>query len=98
MDINGTKRADNAARPPWPHTLNLEDRQKAMLSGVREVLAFDENQVILLTDSGEICMTGQNLHVIKLMVEDGQLSVEGHVDGIWYNEHKARRAWLRKKP
>ena len=97
MNTNSTKRTENAERTPWPHTFSLEERKKALLSGVREVLAFDENQVVLLTDAGEICMTGQNLHVTKLMVEEGHLAVEGHVDGIWYNEHKARRTWLRKK-
>ena len=36
------------------HTLILENRQHAALTGISEVLAFDENQVVLLTDGGFI--------------------------------------------
>ena len=53
------KEAAKAVRPGMPHALTMENRQKAALSGVSEVLAFDENQVILSTDCGEIALTGE---------------------------------------
>ncbi len=79
------------------HALILENRQRAALTGISEVLAFDENQVVLLTDSGEIALTGEGLHVTKLMLEEGQLTVEGKLDGIFYAQRARRRGLFRRK-
>lgn len=79
-----------------PHSLALENRQKAALAGVNEVVAFDENQVILMTESGEIALTGENLHVTRLMLEEGQLTVEGRLDGIFYTQRPGRRGLFRR--
>lgn len=73
------------------HTLALENRTSAALTGVSEVLAFDENQVILSTDHGEITLNGEGLHVKRLMLEEGQLTVEGKIDGIFYTQRSRRR-------
>lgn len=78
------------------HTLSMENRQKAALTGVSEVLAFDENQVILMTDSGEIALTGEGLHVTRLMLEEGQLTVEGKLDSIFYTQRSSRRSFFRR--
>lgn len=85
----------NAAAPK-PHTLTLENRQKAALSGVSEVLAFDDNQVILSTDHGEIALTGEGLHVTRLMLEEGQLTVEGRIDSLFYTQRSRRRGLFRR--
>lgn len=86
------------AHPParQSHGLQLEDRKRAALTGVQEVLAFDENQVILLTESGEIALTGENLHVTRLMLEEGQLTVEGRLDSIFYSQRREKRGLFRR--
>ena len=84
------------ASPAKAHTLTLENRQRAFLSGVSEVLGFDENQVLLRTENGEIALTGEGLHVTKLMLEEGQLAVEGKIDGIQYSQ-RSKRGFLRRK-
>jgi hypothetical protein len=35
-----------------PHRLTIENRASGTLTGIREVVSFDENQVILDTDQG----------------------------------------------
>lgn len=78
------------------HMLTLDNRRRAALTGVSEVMGFDENQVTLLTESGEVIITGEGLHVTKLMVEDGQLAVEGKIDGILYAQRPRRRSLFRR--
>ena len=90
---------DQAARrpePARPHTLTMENRQQAALTGISEVVAFDENQVVLRTDTGEVALTGEGLHVTRLMLEEGQLSVEGKIDSVFYTQRSHRRGWLRR--
>ena len=47
-------------------------------------------------------LTGQGLHIAKLLLEDGRLEVDGHIDGVIYETPKAaaKRAfswkWLKK--
>ncbi|MBR4429010.1 MAG: YabP/YqfC family sporulation protein [Clostridia bacterium] len=79
------------------HTLALENRQRALLTGVSEVLGVDEGQVVLMTDSGEIVLTGEGLHVTRLMLEEGQLAVEGKIDSVFYTQRTRRRGLLRGK-
>ena len=79
------------------HTLFLENRQQAALTGISEVLAFDENQVVLRTEDGEIALTGEGLHVTRLMLEEGQLTVDGKLDGVFYTQRTRRRGLFRRK-
>ena len=79
------------------HTLAMENRQRALLTGVSEVLGFDEGQVILMTDSGEIALTGEGLHVTRLMLEEGQVAVEGKIDSVFDTQHSRRRGLFRGK-
>lgn len=87
----------NRAAPAKPHTFLMDNRKKAELTGVSEVLSFDENQVSLLTDCGEISLTGENLHVTALMLEEGKMTVEGKVDSVFYLQPARRSGWLSRK-
>lgn len=81
------------------HTLLIDRRNHAVITGVTDVCSFQENEVVLKIDSGEMILTGQNLHIAKLLLEEGQLNVEGHVDGVIYqaqNRHEGKpRFWKR---
>jgi sporulation protein YabP len=83
---------------PVPHRCVLTNRAGAELTGVREVVAFDENQVILDTDLGLLTIKGKELHVSRLTLEKGELDVEGQVDSLVYSSNEAYRragqSWL----
>jgi sporulation protein YabP len=65
---------------------------------VREVVAFDENQVILDTDLGLLTIKGKELHVSRLTLEKGELDVEGQFDSLVYSSNESYRragqSWL----
>ena len=69
----------------------LENRNAASLTGVREVVSFDENQVVMDTDMGLLTIKGKDLHVSRLTVEKGELEVEGQVDSLAYSSNEAYR-------
>ena len=66
------------------HTLTLENREKIFLSGIDEVVSFDERSIVLNTVLGAMSIEGERLHVLSLSLETGQITVEGHVDAIFY--------------
>jgi len=74
-----------------PHKCIMHNRQSANITGVREVISFDENQVVLDTDMGLLTMKGKDLHVSRLTVEKGEVDIEGNVDSLIYSSNEAYR-------
>ena len=74
-----------------PHKCVMQNRQSANITGVREVISFDENQVVLDTDMGLLTMKGKDLHVSRLTVEKGEVDIEGNVDSLTYSSNEAYR-------
>lgn len=74
-----------------PHTCLLQDRAGVSLTGVREVVSFDENQVVMDTDLGLLTLKGKELHVSRLTVERGEVEVDGSVDSLTYSSNEAYR-------
>ena len=62
-------------RMEQPHKLTLEQRQKLVITGVAEVVSFDEDAVLLRTALGTLLVQGQQLQLNLLSVEGGQLAV-----------------------
>ena len=73
------------------HACRLENRNAASLTGVREVVSFDENQVVMDTDMGLLTIKGKDLHVSRLTVEKGEMDVEGQIDSLTYSSNEAYR-------
>ena len=67
-----------------PHALGLQDRRRLTVSGVEDVERFDEGTVVLQTSGGALVVRGSALHVDKLSIEGGELTVSGHVDSLAY--------------
>ena len=67
------------------HACRLENRNAASLTGVREVVSFDENQVVMDTDMGLLTIKGKDLHVNRLSLEKGEIDIEGRTDSLVYS-------------
>ena len=69
-----------------PHSALLKDRQELHLSGVTDVDSFDETGITAYTDIGELSIGGENLHITKLSLESGDVTVEGEVESLVYSD------------
>lgn len=69
-----------------PHKLTLNQREDLTLTGVTEVVSFDDTAVILKTHLGTLNVLGDNLVLKTLSVEGGQVSVSGHICSMVYEE------------
>ena len=74
-----------------PHKIIIENKQRVVVTGVEDMDSFNENEVIYLTSVGMMTITGQDLHVSKLNLEDGQLIVEGVIECADYTDHDEQR-------
>ena len=74
------------------HKMTMVNRKGCTLTGVVDVIAFDENEVILETDMGILMMKGQGLHIKRLTLEQGEVELEGRLDSFLYSEQKSLAA------
>ena len=73
-----------------PHSVTLSEREKLTVTGVEEVLRFDENEVELRTARGTLLVRGEGLHVGRLAIESGELGVDGAVAELVYADEPER--------
>ena len=69
-----------------PHRITLDERARLSVTGVDEVLCFDEDRIVMRTVKGELTVLGEGLHIGKLSLDTGELSVEGKVSELSYEE------------
>lgn len=74
-----------------PHTIKLNERKMLEMSGIDDVVSFDENCITLKTPLGTLTVDGQEMHIQSMDVERGELSVSGRILGLYYVEKAAKK-------
>ncbi len=68
------------------HKISLTDRGLCNINGVCDVLSFDVAEVLLETEQGMLMIKGTDLHVSRLMLDKGEVDVDGRIDSLTYSE------------
>lgn len=68
------------------HDVAMSDRKQATVSGVKEVISFDCNEILLETTKGILGFRGNDLHVKRLTLERGEVDLEGEIDELKYSD------------
>ena len=92
-----SREAKNPEFPLRDHILTMENRRKAIVSGVRDLDSFNEQEIVFAVDNGLVILNGHDLHISKLNLDDGQLVVEGIIIGVEYHEDTPKSGgWFSK--
>ena len=83
------------AEERFPHKLTLNERKSLTMTGVTEVLRFEDTAVVLATALGTALIQGRELKLKTLSLEGGQMAVEGQIDAVSYEEPREGRLWQR---
>jgi len=75
---------DKGANRMAEHSLKLAERRKLELTGVNNVNSFDEEEIVLETGLGHLCVLGQELHIIMLNLDEGKVAIEGNITSLEY--------------
>lgn len=65
--------------------LILENRNRLNISGVLDVLSFDDQIIIVETELGMLTVKGDNLRINKLSIDTSEVIVEGEIISLTYN-------------
>ena len=68
------------------HSLNVENRSRAVVTGVTDVDLFNEQMIVAVTSDGRVTLTGQKLHIDSLNLEEGTMIAQGRIDAIAYDD------------
>lgn len=83
MPIDERKTTNNSI----VQNLVLENREKLSISGVLDVLSFDDQVVIVETELGLLTVKGDNLRINKLSIDTSEVIVEGEIYNLAYSEN-----------
>ena len=76
--------ANGTSGPVPGHRILLEERSRLTITGVTDVLSFDEESVTAETDLGTLTVRGEGLHISRLDLNEGLLRIEGSIDAADY--------------
>ena len=65
----------------------LENRKKLSISGVLDVLSFDDQIIIVETELGLLTIKGEDLRINKLSIDTSETIVNGNIMQIAYSEN-----------
>ncbi|MGB9885780.1 MAG: sporulation protein YabP [Moorellales bacterium] len=70
------------------HQLSLSDRRELTVSGVTHVDHYHGREVVVATSLGFLVVTGEELSIEHLNLEDGILKLKGLISGLTYSEQE----------
>ena len=70
--------------------LVLENRNKLNVTGVKDVLSFDDEVIIMETELGLLTIKGEKLKINKLSIDTGDVIVEGEISNLGYSDHSKK--------
>ena len=71
--------------------LILENRGKLSISGVNDVLSFDDEVVMVETELGLLTVKGENLRINKLSIDTSEVIVEGEISYLAYSDKELQK-------
>lgn len=75
----------------YNHSISLLERKNLVITGVKKIENFDNNQFILETIMGFMIVKGEGLELVKLDTLSGNVSIKGLVSSINYVEESSKK-------
>ncbi|MEA4883364.1 MAG: sporulation protein YabP [Clostridia bacterium] len=93
MAAKGPESSEEIRRkhPGLQHKLVLIDRESMIVDGVMNVESFDDEEILLETNAGILTVTGHDLHIKQLNLEDGNIEIDGYVESCDYTDENPKK-------
>ncbi len=77
-------------------TLCLTDRSDLRITGVEEVVSFDENGAELKCENGRLFVEGEEIRISNLNTDSGEVNITGRINAMSYADEtdKKRRGMM----
>lgn len=68
----------------YNHSITINERKNIVISGVKKIDSFDNEEFLMETTMGYVTIKGENLEIIKLDTYQGNVSIKGKVNSFQY--------------
>ncbi|MBE6160547.1 MAG: sporulation protein YabP [Lactobacillales bacterium] len=68
------------------HSISINERKNIVVTGVKKIDSFDDEEFLLETSMGFIVIKGSDLEIIKLDTYQGNVSIKGKINSLTYME------------
>lgn len=68
------------------HSVSIDNRESMELSGIKDVPAFNEEEVLMSSDCGEVVVKGSGLKLEGLDLDSGIVKINGKITALIYND------------
>jgi len=76
----------------YNHSITLTERKNIMITGVKKIDSFDNEEFLLETNMGYIVIKGEGLEIIKLDTYQGNVSIKGKINSLTYMESASKKS------
>lgn len=76
------------------HKVIIENRGAMSVDGVTQVVAYDENRIVLRTDYGTLIVTGRDLVAGEISSSNNTMKLTGNIDTLQYKGARDKREGL----
>lgn len=74
------------------HRVVIDSRARATITAVEDIDSFNENEVIFLTAAGMMTVSGSDLHISRLSLDEGLLVIDGTIESLDYADLEELRS------
>lgn len=78
------------------HSIIVENRNKFTLSGIKDVVSFDEETVVTESVAGRLVIKGENLHILNFDNQSFELLGNGKIHAIVYTAENSGGGFFSK--
>ena len=77
----------DSAVPNYNHGISISERKNLLVSGVKKIENFDEEEFMMDTTMGLLTVKGDGLELIKLDTMQGNISIKGKINSLEYSDN-----------
>lgn len=81
---------DKKVDETYNHIINITDRKSIILSGIKKINNFDENEFFVDSIMGQLIIKGECLELLKMDTFQGNLTIKGKINAINYLEENKK--------
>lgn len=73
------------------HGLTITERKNLIISGVKKIESFDNEEFLMETTLGFLVIKGDELEIVKLDTYQGNVSIKGRIDSFMYLDETLKK-------
>lgn len=73
------------------HSISINERKSIIITGVKKIESFDDEEFLLETSMGYIVIKGNELEIVKLDTYQGNVSIKGKINSLNYMESSNKK-------